>query len=54
MGTILELSCAELIVVSRGSRRGQPISSKRVEARPETELCIRCKEDQERNEHDFA
>ena len=26
----------------------EPISVKRLEARPETELCIRCKEDQER------
>ena len=32
----------------------EPISVKRLEARPETELCIRCKEDQERNERDFA
>ncbi len=32
----------------------EPISLKRLEARPETELCIRCKEDQERNERDFA
>ena len=27
----------------------EPISMKRLEARPETTLCIRCKEDQERN-----
>ena len=27
---------------------------KRLEARPETTLCIRCKEDQERQEKDFA
>ena len=32
----------------------EPISIKRLEARPETELCIRCKEDQERTERDFA
>ena len=32
----------------------EPISLKRLEARPETELCIRCKEDQERMERDFA
>ena len=32
----------------------EPISVKRLEARPETELCIRCKEDQERMERDFA
>lgn len=32
----------------------EPISVKRLEARPETELCIRCKEDQERAERDFA
>ena len=32
----------------------EPISTKRLEARPETELCIRCKEDEERNERDFA
>lgn len=28
----------------------EPISKKRLEARPETQLCIRCKEDQERDE----
>jgi DnaK suppressor protein len=33
---------------------GEEISSKRLEARPETTLCIRCKEDQERHEKDFA
>ncbi len=32
----------------------EPIGIKRLEARPETELCIRCKEDQERSERDFA
>jgi len=32
----------------------EPISTKRLEARPEAELCIRCKEDQERSEKDFA
>lgn len=32
----------------------EPISVKRLEARPETELCIRCKEDQERVEKDFV
>ena len=32
----------------------EPISLKRLEARPETELCIRCKEDEERTERDFA
>ena len=32
----------------------EPISVKRLEARPETELCIRCKEDQERQERDFG
>lgn len=31
----------------------EPISAKRLEARPETTLCIRCKEDQERVERDF-
>lgn len=31
----------------------EPISTKRLEARPETTLCIRCKEDQEREEKDF-
>ncbi len=30
------------------------ISIKRLEARPETTLCIRCKEDQERVEKDFS
>ncbi len=32
----------------------EPISMKRLEARPETQLCIRCKEDQERVERDFG
>lgn len=32
----------------------EPISVKRLEARPETTLCIRCKEDQERFEKDYA
>jgi DnaK suppressor protein len=32
----------------------EPISVKRLEARPETTLCIRCKEDQERMEKDFG
>ena len=33
---------------------GEEISVKRLEARPETTLCIRCKEDQERMEKDFG
>ncbi len=33
---------------------GEEISIKRLEARPETNLCIRCKEDQERAEKDFG
>lgn len=32
----------------------EPISKKRLEARPETGLCIRCKEDQERDEKAFG
>jgi DnaK suppressor protein len=32
----------------------EPITKKRLEARPETTLCIRCKEDQERVERDFG
>jgi DnaK suppressor protein len=32
----------------------EPISIKRLEARPETTLCIRCKEDQERNEKAYG
>ena len=32
----------------------EPISVKRLEARPETTLCIRCKEDQERHEKDYT
>jgi len=32
----------------------EPIGRKRLEARPETTLCIRCKEDQERMEKDFG
>jgi len=32
----------------------EEISTKRLEARPETSLCIRCKEDQERAEKDFG
>ena len=33
---------------------GEEISVKRLEARPETTLCIRCKEDQERHEKDYT
>jgi DnaK suppressor protein len=33
---------------------GEKISAKRLEARPETTLCIKCKEDQERVEKDFG
>lgn len=33
---------------------GEDISIKRLEARPETTLCIRCKEEQERAEKDFG
>jgi DnaK suppressor protein len=33
---------------------GEEIQLKRLEARPETTLCIRCKEDQERLEKDFG
>jgi DnaK suppressor protein len=32
----------------------EEISLKRLEARPETTLCIRCKEDQERHERDYG
>jgi DnaK suppressor protein len=32
----------------------EEISAKRLEARPETTLCIRCKEDQERIEKDYS
>ena len=32
----------------------EEISTKRLEARPETTLCIRCKEDQERLEKDYG
>lgn len=32
----------------------EEISVKRLEARPETNLCIRCKEDQERAEKDYV
>ena len=32
----------------------EPIARKRLEARPETGLCIRCKEDQERNEKAYG
>jgi DnaK suppressor protein len=32
----------------------EEISIKRLEARPETTLCIRCKEDQERREKDYG
>ncbi len=32
----------------------EEISTKRLEARPETTLCIRCKEDQERVEKDYG
>jgi len=33
---------------------GEEITLKRLEARPETTLCIKCKEDQERVEKDFG
>lgn len=33
---------------------GEEIQLKRLEARPETNLCIRCKEDQERHEKDYT
>jgi DnaK suppressor protein len=33
---------------------GEEISIMRLEARPETTLCIRCKDDQERVERDFG
>src|SRR5260221_4379080 len=33
---------------------GEEINVKRLEARPETTLCIRCKEDQERMEKDYS
>ncbi len=33
---------------------GEEITLKRLEARPETTLCIRCKEDQERIEKDYT
>ena len=33
---------------------GEKIAVKRLEARPETTLCIRCKENQEKVEKDFA
>ena len=33
---------------------GEKISIKRLEARPETTLCIRCKEDQERDEKVYS
>ena len=32
----------------------EPISKKRLEARPETQLCIKCKEDQERDEKAYG
>ena len=32
----------------------EEISAKRLEARPETSLCIKCKEDQERMEKDYG
>ncbi len=33
---------------------GEPISAKRLEARPETTKCIKCKEEQEREESQFG
>ena len=33
---------------------GEEISTKRLEARPETTLCIRCKEEQEQKERSFG
>jgi len=32
----------------------EPINTKRLEARPETNLCIKCKEEQEREEQQFG
>lgn len=32
----------------------EPISPKRLEARPETSMCIKCKEEQEREESQFS
>ena len=32
----------------------EPIAKKRLEARPETQLCIKCKEDQERDEKAYG
>jgi DnaK suppressor protein len=32
----------------------EPINTKRLEARPETNLCIKCKEEQEREEQQFS
>jgi DnaK suppressor protein len=32
----------------------EPISKRRLEVRPETQLCIRCKEDQERDEKAYG
>ncbi len=32
----------------------EPIHNKRLEARPETNLCIKCKEEQEREEQQFG
>jgi DnaK suppressor protein len=33
---------------------GEPIHTKRLEARPEATLCIKCKEEQEREEQQFG
>jgi DnaK suppressor protein len=33
---------------------GEEIGAKRIEARPETSLCIKCKEEQERAEKDYG
>lgn len=33
---------------------GEEISTKRLDARPEATLCIKCKEDQERSEKDYG
>ena len=33
---------------------GEPIHTKRLEARPEAALCIKCKEEQEREEQQFG
>ena len=48
---IKKIDDGEFGICERGD---EPIHVKRLEARPETDLCIKCKEDEERSERDYV